>query len=66
MLDTPAPTPAAHRVWTIGHSNRTIDELLDLLIANEIEVVGDTAAARVVGGRLTYAAPRPPRSREGV
>jgi uncharacterized protein (DUF488 family) len=40
-LDTPAQAPTAHRVWTIGHSNRTIDELLDLLIANEIEVVGD-------------------------
>lgn len=40
-MDTPVQSLTAPRVWTIGHSNRTIDELLDLLIANEIEVVGD-------------------------
>lgn len=28
-------------VWTVGHSTRTLDEFLDLLVANRIEAVAD-------------------------
>ena len=34
-------TPPAMTVWTIGHSTRTIDELLATLAAHEIEAVVD-------------------------
>ena len=36
MFDT-----TALKIWTIGHSTRTIEEFLDLLIVNDIEVVAD-------------------------
>lgn len=36
MFDTTTP-----KIWTIGHSTRTIEEFLELLIVNEIEVVAD-------------------------
>jgi uncharacterized protein (DUF488 family) len=32
------------RVWTIGHSTRTIDELISLLKENEIKVLADVRA----------------------
>jgi len=32
------------RIWTIGHSTRTIDELISLLKANEIKVLADVRA----------------------
>ena len=32
------------RIWTIGHSTRTIDELISLLNANEIKVLADVRA----------------------
>lgn len=36
MFDTPTL-----KIWTIGHSTRTIEEFLELLIVNDIEVVAD-------------------------
>lgn len=33
--------PTTLKIWTIGHSTRTIEEFLDLLILNDIEVVAD-------------------------
>jgi len=32
------------RIWTVGHSTRTIDELISLLKANEIKVLADVRA----------------------
>lgn len=32
---------AGKRIWTIGHSTRTIDEFLELLAVNEIQVLAD-------------------------
>jgi uncharacterized protein (DUF488 family) len=32
------------RIWTIGHSTRTIDELISLLKENEIELLADVRA----------------------
>jgi uncharacterized protein (DUF488 family) len=32
------------RIWTIGHSTRTIDELISLLKANEIKILADVRA----------------------
>jgi len=32
------------RIWTVGHSTRTIDELISLLRANEINVLADVRA----------------------
>jgi uncharacterized protein (DUF488 family) len=32
------------RIWTIGHSTRTIDELISLLKANEIKLLADVRA----------------------
>ena len=32
------------RIWTIGHSTRTIDEFISLLKANEIKVLADVRA----------------------
>ena len=29
------------RIWTIGHSNKTLDEFLELLTSNEIEAIAD-------------------------
>ena len=29
------------RIWTIGHSTRTLDEFLELLVSNRIEAVAD-------------------------
>jgi uncharacterized protein (DUF488 family) len=31
----------AHRVWTIGHSTRSLDEFLQLLAVNQLEAVAD-------------------------
>ena len=33
--------PTTLKIWTIGHSTRTIEEFLKLLIVNDIEVVAD-------------------------
>jgi uncharacterized protein (DUF488 family) len=33
--------PTTLKIWTIGHSTRTIEEFLDLLIINDIEVLAD-------------------------
>ena len=30
-----------HRIWTVGHSTRTLDEFIDLLAENEIKVLAD-------------------------
>src|SRR5215475_12933653 len=32
------------RIWTVGHSTRTIDEFISLLKANEIKVLADVRA----------------------
>jgi len=36
MVDTPTL-----KIWTIGHSTRTIERFLELLILNDIEIVAD-------------------------
>lgn len=33
--------PITLKIWTIGHSTRTIEEFLELIILNDIEVVAD-------------------------
>jgi uncharacterized protein (DUF488 family) len=33
--------PTTPKIWTIGHSTRTIEELLEVLIFNDIEVIAD-------------------------
>ena len=32
------------RIWTVGHSTRTIDEFVSLLMANEIKILADVRA----------------------
>jgi uncharacterized protein (DUF488 family) len=33
--------PAILKIWTVGHSTRTLEEFLELLVVNDIEAVAD-------------------------
>ena len=41
MLETESPTNKAHRLFTVGHSNRSLDSLLDLLHNYDIQQLVD-------------------------
>lgn len=40
-MTTPTDRPESATVWTIGHSTRTTEELIEVLAAHEIELLAD-------------------------